>query len=340
MSERQRVGLFTGKKAFVYSMIGVVVLIILLSIFINSRDSSRASKSYSESLAIKGMDEKIESIGDDIERGAYIVGFRTILSMDNLVATNRKYFEGPDPIDPDCDLNCTFYEIFMNGTYQGNNITYMENMSFSTFIVKLKSSFSNLNMNIDTDIKDVEIIHESSWHVTVKIIMEMNVSDKAGLASWSGNNTFSAEVPIIEMTDPVYLVNTGGSVMNQIFRTNITDFTQLDNLKDHVMNMSYKESDIAPSYLSRLSGKLHNADTYGIESLVFIPKLALQGNVPLNRSIVDYIYFDGGGDFKEAEMGGDDWFYLDAAYNKPWFKLDDDHRNIYDPAGMITWIEP
>jgi hypothetical protein len=310
MSGQRRSGLFTGKRGFVYSMIGVVVMIILLSIFINSRDSSRASKSYSESMAIKAMDEKIQSIQDDIERGAYIVGFRTVLSLDDMVATSGNYVTY---------LPLAFEEIFMNGSFDGENITYMENMSFNTFMTNLKDSFDELQLNIDADVKGLEIFHEGSWHVTVAVKMEMNISDKAGLASWSDNHSFSAEVPIVEMTDPVYVVKTSGLVMNQIFRTNITDFVSgndVSNLEYHNKNMLYKESKWAPSYLKRLEGDM-SPDEHGIESLVYIPTLQNQGIIPLNRSVVDYIYFaDSNWVLEKYQVEGmEDWFYLDKDHN-------------------------
>ena len=120
---------------------------------------------------------------------------------------------------------------------------------------------------------------------------------------------------------PFFLIHSFGK---ETIYEDFVQGTDVSNLLSHTENSYYIASSSAPSFLDRLEGKLE-ADENGIESLVYLPELSLQGIPVKDKSIVDYIYFSDSNPIS---------YHIQGMPN--WFKLDSEHLSIYQVSGLAT----
>ena len=148
-----------------------------------------------------------------------------------------------------------------------------------------------------------------AWNVKVSLKTRFTVFDSKNSVSWDKNLTINSYIPVTNFYDPIYVVSTNGLIENKINKT-IYNLSSVANLNLHLQNSYYIASSLAPSFLDRLQGKF-SASPYGIESLVYLPKLSAQGIPTLTKSGVDYIYFSGSNPAYTSVSGMPSWFYLD-----------------------------
>jgi hypothetical protein len=170
-------------------------------------------------------------------------------------------------------------------------------------------------------------------------VIRYNLSDRANLARWAATRTVSSDIPIIDLRDPLYSVNTLGKLPVVVRRSNDTVFVNdtgdrndTTNLQLHLNYSRYINSTLAPNFLMRFENNL-SPDKNGIESLVNLQVLADQGVIisENNRSVVDYIYF---GDDPDVQ-----WCSIQNMIFVPddWFILDTDHVDLYHVNGTLDY---
>ncbi len=150
---------------------------------------------------------------------------------------------------------------------------------------------------------------------------DLLIKDKGDLALWNRTAVMHTYIPIENFEDPLYIVETRGLVTNQINKTPYSVFVQggnYSNLFSHVQNSYYINSTLAPSFLDRLKGDIDNENPNGIESLVYLPKLSLQGIPGKRKSCVDYIYFS---------TNNPSYSAFPAVYSD--FRIDNEHKSVY-----------
>lgn len=300
-----------NKKGLIYSFIALLIISIIIITSITSKNENISNQTYSESRAIKNLDLKLKSITDDITRGIYIVGFRTLLASDQIILQNGNYFEERDKI---------LSKLFINGTYNNQKNEILNGSTFNDFRKNIEDVFKNENIDLNLTLNNVSFSQDSPWHVLFTINITIEMEDFTKIASWKKNEILQNRVIIFELNDPLYIVETNKRAVNQIRKSNISTFvinSNITGLKTHINNQFYIESKNAPSYLDRLSGDF-NSNEFGIESLVNSSYLHSQGLAIKERSAVDYIYFTNN--------------EIDSQYNiqnlPSWFYLDEDNNNI------------
>jgi hypothetical protein len=306
------------KKAVVFTIISVILISMLVfsSVLYNRhglRDESKVT-----SKRIISMNNFIKDIENDIERGIYITGFRALMSMEQYITTNGTFVS---------DSRSQFKETFLNGTINNSKMPLMNESTFLNWTSKIKYQAEKLDIDIDFQVNDIIIYHESPWDVKIDVNITLDIKDKKQTASWKRNLKIGSNISINDFEDPVYGVNSGGKVTNKIKKTVITDFVDGEdttNLQIHLNNSYYIESDTAPSFLMRLEGNLSSSD-YGIESLVNLEEFQEQ-EVPIkSRSAVDYIYFGTESTTNHNIKNMPSWFMLDE---------EDNHLEIYGCEGI------
>ena len=99
--------------------------------------------------------------------------------------------------------------------------------------------------------------------------------------------------------------------------------TDTTNFKRHIDGLYYANSSAGPSFLMRLEGNLSNSST-GIESIVRLPDLQVQGIPVYERSSVDYIYFG----------NATPTIYIINNTYESWLRLDDGHLDKYQASSL------
>lgn len=307
-----------NKKGFIYSFVVLLFIVLFISSFFFSSKVSLREKAYTESLVIKNLDNKLNYVQSDISRGIYIVGLRTLLAMNDIISETGNYID---------NLDIVFNEIFFNGTYLNENIDIMNNTNFYEFKENLQEALKNDKIDINITSNEIYLSMSSPWHVNVLLNLTIYFSDLINTASWENVFLISSDISIYELNDPIYVVSTNGFFINQIRRSNITDFVignNVDNLIYHMENLLYVHSPRAPNYLMRLEGNFSSHEM-GIESLINYDKFVFQGLPYRERSAVDFIYFSNHLINNQSNILG----------MPAWFLLDEESSNIYGTNNLF-----
>ncbi|MBU4284457.1 MAG: hypothetical protein KJ968_05080 [Nanoarchaeota archaeon] len=301
-----------NKKSMFFSIIAIALISLIIFSFTTYTSYKLRDKVMVTETRIYSMNSFIDDIEKDIERGLYISGFRSLMSMEQYITDNGIFLY---------DVNSCFKEAFLNGTINNSQMGLMNESTFINWTQRIKEQAIKLDIIVEFDVHDVTIYQKNPWAANIGINVTLNVEDVKKTASWKRPLYITTNISIQEFEDPLYVINSYGRVTNTIIKTNITDFVvnnDTTNLKTHVNNSYYIESDTAPSFLMRLEGNLSNS-LYGIESLVNLEEFRAQ-EVPIrDRSVVDYIYF---GDQTTTNYNIKDM--------PSWFKLDEEHLETYE----------
>ena len=302
-----------NKKSIFFSITAIALITLtIFSLTIYTKYRLRDKVMVTETR-IYSMNNFIDDVEKDMERGIYISGFRALMSMEQYITDNGIFLY---------DINSCFEEAFLNGTINNSQMGLMNESTFVNWTQRIKDQAIKLDIITDFNINKIIIYQEEPWAVSIAANITLNIEDVKKTASWQRPLYITTNISIQEFEDPLYVINSYGRVTNKIIETNITDFigpnNETTNLKTHVNNSYYIESNTAPSFLMRLEGNLSNS-TYGIESLVNLEKFQAQ-EVPIrDRSVVDYIYF---GDQATTNHNIQDM--------PSWFKLDGGHLGKYE----------
>ena len=305
-----------SRKGFFYTTTALIFIIVIITVFYTFEVYKYNYIDDSIEKRVTTMDDFIDSISADAERAAYISAFRTLIVLDEYVSETGLFLDNTEE---------TFKEAFYNGTIGDTTPLLLENSSFSLYVDKVNQKSNDFDIFMNLTVTQIDLSHSTPWTIRVDIHSNVIIVDLKGLASWNFNETFTTEIPIDNLNNPLYTVNTLGKVKSFIVRTNITvfvdDSNDTTNLMDHIIASYYKPSNKSPSYLMRFENNL-SSNEFGIENLVDLELMAQQDGVDVfyNMSIVDYIYF--------GQQTEDD--KCDILNMPSWFRIDEAHLEDYE----------
>ena len=312
------------RKGIIYTLIAIILLVAIGNIFftqsrlVSQRDEGAVAE------RIRAVNSFIYNIEGDSNRAAYIAGFRTMIAMEQYITSTG---------EPIADVDSTFREIFLNGSYSNMSFVIMEDSSFNEYLARVQSEAGQQGIDFDATVARVDLYQVDPWNVMVNYTMEMNITDVRKTANWTINRTFTGRIPIIDLRDPLFTARTYGRIQRVIKPTNVTYFVadgsnqnDTTNLVRHFNSSSYAAAKRGPNILMRFAGNLSDNE-FGIESLVDTDEFTAQ-NLPVNvsASVVDYLYFIG----VDADAC--------SIQNLPSkIKLDSDHLSVYEVQGELTY---
>lgn len=277
-------------------LVGLVVLSFQVASFYYSGKSVRER--------VQSMESFLHALEDNLERQLYIAGFRSIFLAEDYITRTGTYISG----------DSFFQEAFFNGTVDGSPEAILDGANYGDLLNSVNTKASSLNLNVTMQDPVLEVLHVSPWFVTFRLTTEFTLKDKQNLASWNKSSVIEAHVPVQEFEDPLFTIGTLARVSRKINETpyggHFATGSNVANLSDHTQQGYYLATPLAPSFLQRLSGNL-TVDTYGIESLVYIPDLTAEGLSTSSKSVVDHIYFSGSNPVDYSISGMPAWFSLD-----------------------------
>lgn len=279
-----------NKKAFVFTVIAIFIMFILTIIFFaENRYHYRQKEEPIESRIIT-MNTFIDDLYNDIGRAGYISTYRSLIALEDYMSKKGTFFN---------NLTDPFVEAFMYGTINNEEMSLMENTTFENYQTKVNNLARQINLNLTINATSVSLYHESPWTVTVAINLSIDIYDMKQIAEWHLNKTIYSTVPIIDIKDPLYTVNTRGRVPNTIksfpyseFINDTDDKNDTHYLQLFINESYYINSTRAPSFLMRFTNDI-SASTYGIESIVDLQEFIVQNaTIYDKKSAVDFMYFN------------------------------------------------
>jgi hypothetical protein len=186
-----------------------------------------------------------------------------------------------------------FSEVLLYGEYNGNNIGVMYENTYNDWLNQIVITAKN-TYNIDTtfspiQLTDIQVYQIRPWFIEVEADITFSVTSET--ASWTRDVTIKTEISVENFDDPYYLVNTGGSYINKIRKSDTkfdewSDEKVIDFIEDG--NYTHFEDGQAPSFLMRFYNDISASSCCGIESLVNPNNPSISNK---DVSYVDYLYW-------------------------------------------------
>jgi len=307
-----------SKKGFFFTMVAIALSMVLILSFRVYDVQERNQKDEVVTARILALNHLVKDVKEDVRKGLYITSKRALLGIQEYVAEEGAFLP---------NATASFREGLLNGTIQGIETNLTVNATFPDWMAKIQEQAAKADVDLNITILSISLQHAGPWDANVTAVMDINVTDRKGTASWQQEQEVSALVSIIDLEDPLYVVKTGGKITNIIRHTNYTPFVQgsdVTNLLLHTNDSLYIASNYSPSYVMRLEGNL-SASPDGIESLVNVVKLQINNVQTYDRSVADAVYF------------GTETTTNYRINNTPsWFKLDESRLDLYGVAGLTT----
>ncbi len=282
--------LSVGRKGFIYTIVAVMFLVIIGSVFFSfsKRDTHESFVSVEHRVQI--MNDFIKNLERDSARASYIAGFRSLIAMEQHVTSTGRPLSNSDAV---------FLQAFVNGSIDGTSYVILQNSTFNDYLLRMQQEVRSQGILCNISIINVSLFQTDPWNLRVNYTLEIFVTDSQSTASFRTNKTFIGMVPIVDIRDPLFAMNTYGRVQRTIKPSNITIFIDdAGNKNDttefmhHFNNSYYLATGKGPSILMRFANNT-NDSIYGIESLIDTNELVAQGiSVNSRASVVDYLYFN------------------------------------------------
>ncbi|MBI3034848.1 hypothetical protein HYY71_00860 [Candidatus Woesearchaeota archaeon] len=298
------------KRGIFYTISAIALTIVIITTYSAYTTYRLSDKMEVIGTRIETVNFFIKDVERDINKGASIATFRTLLSFNQFIANNGSFID---------NVNDRFKESFLNGTIKQQPLSLMKDSTFTDWADKISAEADKIDIKFNFTINDVKINHTAPWSVTVGVNLTLDVRDKRNTSYWVRERYLANTISILDFEDPLYIVNSKGRVTNTIVKSNITQFFvegKVDNLLFHMNNSYYIAHDDSPSFLMRFEGNLGNS-TYGIESLVNLAEFQEQGLQLKDRSIVDYIYFGTKPTTNFRINNTPEWFKIDGSLPAP-----------------------
>ncbi|MBI2650693.1 hypothetical protein HYX04_05290 [Candidatus Woesearchaeota archaeon] len=296
------------KKAIFYTTAAIALTIVIIVTYSAYSTYRLRDRMDVVQTRIETVNFFIKDVEKDISNGAYIAGFRTLLSFNQFVANNGTFID---------NANERFKESFLNGTINQQPLSLMKDSTFTDWANKISAEADKVDIKFNFKINEIKLNQTDPWNVDIGLDLSLDIRDKRNTSYWIRDRHLTTRISIIGFEDPLYIVNSKGRVTNAIVISNITQFVinngDVKNLLKHMNNSWYIAHNDSPSFLMRLQGDLGNS-TFGIESLVNLEEFQQQGLPLKDRSIVDYIYFGTKSTYNCGVNGTPEWFKLDSGH--------------------------
>ena len=299
-----------SKKAIFYTSAAIALTIVIIVTYSAYSSYRLSDKMDVIQTRIETVNFFIKDVEDDLNKGAFIAGFRTLLSFNQFIATNGTFLD---------NVNERFKESFLNGTIEKQPLSLMKDSTFTDWANKISKEANKVDIDFNFVINDVKLNQTDPWSVDIGLNLSLDIRDKRNTSYWIRDRYLVQKISIIGFEDPLYVVNSKGRVTNTIRITNITNFVingNVANLLFHMNNSYYITHNDSPSFLMRFEGNLGNS-TYGIESLVNLDKFQQQGLTLKDRSIVDSVYFGTKSTTNFRVNNTPEWFKIDGTLPAP-----------------------
>lgn len=282
-----------GKKGMFITFISIAIIAAIIIILTPSKINLK------ESISV--VKTRVENVNE------YVMDLENVYLERTLQATGRKtlislilYVDIRGPFSTAAEFENAFAEVLLSGTINNgediDSITgqpIMTDNTYNNWIDRIKTIAQN-TFNIDTtfntiNIADIQLNQVNPWFVNVDADITFSVTSET--ASWNKNVLIKTEIPIENLNDPYYLINTDPNYANKI-RKSGTKFDEwnVNKVKDFIRegNYTHFQNSNAPNFLMRFYNDISASSCCGIESLVDPNNPAISNQ---DTSYVDYLYW-------------------------------------------------
>jgi len=268
-----------GKKGMFLTFISIAILAGFIIIFTPS-DINLMKNIPVIKTRVSNVDEYVLDLENVyLERTLQATGRKTLIGLIEYMKVNGFFNDAEE-------FESIFSEVLLNGTIGkipldeiidpfDNEPDIMTGNTYNDWLDRIKST-AQQTLNVDTTFNtiqaaDILVYQINPWFVNVDANILFTVSTVEGTASWTKDFTITTEIEVENFDDPYYLVNTQGSYVNRINKTNTRfDEWNVEKVNDFITNGNYTHfiNSDAPSFLMRFYDDMSASPCCGIESFV------------------------------------------------------------------------
>jgi len=303
-----------GKKGYIYTIAVLFFTGLLLAVFYTQSNIGATSSEQTVTLT---MNDFLNDFERDAERAAFIAGFRSLIALEEHVASQGEYLN---------NFTGSFEEAFLNASVNGLPYEVVANATFTDYLERVDYEAQQTGMKFAVLVQEVKAYHLTPWIVAIDFTLEVSLNDSRDRTRFQYEKTLSSSFLINDLRDPVYSVETNNKAPNTIRTITYDEFVDDTGDKNDTTVLSeflnesyYVASENAPNFLMRFSGNF-SSDENGIQSLVNLDELDSQGIIiNVAYSVVDYEYFTN---------TGADWCNIQNMPN--YFKVSEENSDFYE----------
>lgn len=208
------------KKGVMFSFIMFFLATTLISLILVQQSMiSYRRRQLSVEIRVEDMKNFYNSILRDMGKVFNIILKRAIsVTISDVVNEG----EGRESADS------TLTELVINGTLDGVSQELMENATIPYWVNKIMDLGDVKGYDVEIATEDFKIKPYDSWNLAVETDLQINITDKQGVASLEKTITITEIVPIEDFEDPLFPINTKGRGISIIKRnSNENNYTEL-----------------------------------------------------------------------------------------------------------------
>jgi len=213
------------RKGVMFSFIMIFITLSILSLIAlqNSLVSRRREDVFIE-MRINNMNNMYKSMVKDVDKSLKIITRRAV----SVAFSNVSVSEGGQPPQPLDEANETLAELILDGTLEGSDEPLMENATFTYWINKMKELSILKGFDMDVSINLLEVKPYDYLNLLVKTELDINITDKQGVAEINRTVAINSIVSLEGLEDPLYPLHTNGFGSNIIRKSPyMGNYTQL-----------------------------------------------------------------------------------------------------------------
>jgi hypothetical protein len=280
-----------GKKGMFLTLISISIIAAVIIIFTPSGLDLSKNMPVIKTRVSNVNEYVLDLENVYLENALKATGRKTLIGLIGHVKDNGFFADA-------VEFENAFSEVLLYGEYNGNNIGVMYENTYNDWLNQIVITAKN-TYNIDTtfspiQLTDIQVYQIRPWFIEVEADITFSVTSET--ASWTRDVTIKTEISVENFDDPYYLVNTEGSYINKIRKSDTkfdewSDEKVIDFIEDG--NYTHFEDSQAPSFLMRFTeDETSVSPCCGIESLVNRNTLVSLGLSPSPyKSYVDYLFW-------------------------------------------------
>lgn len=275
-----------GKKGMFLTLISISIIAAVIIIFTPSGLDLSKNMPVIKTRVSNVNEYVLDLENVYLENALKATGRKTLIGLIGHVKDNGFFADA-------VEFENAFSEVLLYGEYNGNNIGVMYENTYNDWLNQIVITAKN-TYNIDTtfspiQLTDIQVYQIRPWFIEVEADITFSVTSET--ASWTRDVTIKTEISVENFDDPYYLVNTGGSYINKIRKSDTkfdewSDEKVIDFIEDG--NYTHFEDGQAPSFLMRFYNDISASSCCGIESLVNPNNPSISNK---DVSYVDYLYW-------------------------------------------------
>lgn len=243
-----------SKKGIAFGFIIVFVALTLISLVSLQRSIvyRQKEKLYIQNR-INDINNMYESIVRDVNKAVEIITKRAIsTAISDVLITGTPLTQADNNIE----------ELTVYGTLSGVPKPLMSNATLFDWVDRIKSLGYLKGYNIELQFQNFEIKPYDSFNIRVVSDIDINITDKNGVASIVRKGKIDRIVSIVGFEDPIYALNTNGRATNLFKKSKYTsNYTILLVTGDGFSDWKYGISVVLPSSNPTSINSVQNKNT-------------------------------------------------------------------------------